>query len=286
MDTTIQDTPLEAIVLQNAQTTTGTNDTSVKTGVVTPTQGWQAVDLKPLLSHYYDALHGEISHRLTPPMMAFRQGYVLLNGTILQKEAFRDWAKVVANGLATEVDEERFKLIDLTSLYVRPTLIGAGTVQAESVPNISGYFGGSVGTFNGAFSSSPGNGVRSSGNATVGAGSGDVGWQRSFNASSSNAAYGRRNEVAPKSLLTHAYAFLGRYQGEPLTATVCYLLNPDRTFSGQTLTLPGNVGFNESYMTTDPPPGVQKTAFSLGKPERLVYTSTGWVSEVINEPLG
>jgi hypothetical protein len=282
MNQSIQDTPLQAVVLQSAQTTIGTNDISVKTGVVTPTQGWQAVDLKPLLSHYYDSLHGEISYRLTPPDLAFKQGYILLNGSTLKKEDFRDWAKVVANGLATEIDEKEFQMKDVTNLYLRPAQTGIGTVQLESLPNITGYFGGSAGTFDGAFSSWPGNEVRSSGNASVGAGYTGVGWQRYFSASYSSSTYGRRNEVAPRSLLVHAYAFFGRYDGEPLEAKVYYLLNADKSFSGSTLTLLGEVGYNPSYMTPLPPPEMQKSDNNLAKPEKLVLCPSGWVSVIDN----
>jgi hypothetical protein len=276
------ETPREAKVISLMSTTRGTNAASVKVAVVTPEQGLLATDIKPLLDHYYTTLHWQPSFMLVAPLTAFAQGYVLLDGTKLRKADFPSWAKTVQGGLAIEIDDEEFQLKDFTHLYLRPKLSGAGTVQDESLPNITGsgiYSFRRPGGNRGAYSLRQ-DGVGNHGKLGSTGSAGETGESHiTFNASYSSSTYGRRNEVAPTSLLTHVYAFLGEYVGEPIEHVTYYLLAPDQSWTGQTLMLPNAIGHNPSYMTCVAPPQMVQTMSQkrTANPAKYFWVKDHWV---------
>lgn len=254
-------TPSQAQLVEGMPVIDGQATSSVKTAVTTP-EGLYAVAIKPLLDHHYNALHMQILTSLALPFDAFQSGYVLLNGTILKKSNFPKWQKLIQYRLATEVDDA-IQLLDMTSLYLRPKLVSNGTIEAESLPNITAsmYIRGAdddakaTGAIEIVWSTPPyanqHSGIRTKAPTFY------------LDAARSSPAYGRRNEVAPTSLLVYHYAYVGEYRGTTPMRTTYYLIDSDGMYLGQTIELAGDIGYAPIHMTTTPPPATRKSNFLL-----------------------
>lgn len=256
-------TPEQAKVIGRMETTNGQQNTSVKTAVSTTEEGLLAVELKPLLDYYYNTLHMQITHSLVEPTIAFKSGLVLLNGTTLVKADFPRWSKLVEYKLAKEIDTTTIQTIDITNLWLRTKTSGVGTIEAESVPNITGSFRThGLGQMNYTYSEGA---IAHQKNDIYGSSTQDNIYggspKFSFDASKSHGAYGRRNEVAPTSLLVYSYAFIGEYRGEAVANKTYYGIDASGKFLGTTFTLPNAIGFNSLYMVDTPPPITQRYNF-------------------------
>jgi len=212
-------------------------------------------------------------YMMVDPSTAFAQGYVLLNGTILNKDYFPSWTKSVAGGLSVEIDADTFQLKDFTNLYARPQLQDVGTVRAESLPNIKGMIPG------GAHSIAPTGVFKNEGgypNQNIyGQSGGGFTVRTNMDASRSHPTYQDGAKVMPDSLITYAYAFLGAYEGLPIEHITYYLLAPDQSWTGQTIDLPNAIGYNPRHMTSIKP--TQSKSKTGSVPTAVVLENDRWI---------
>ena len=140
----------------------------------------------------------------TPPV-----GFLVCNGSEVSKTTYADLFNIIGNTYGTATDPNKFKLPDLRDKFVQGANGNLGTSKAAGLPNITGetrhisegcvWSRQSSGAFDGyvADTSKEINNVELSANK-------NYGYYFRFDASRSNAIYGKSNTVQPPSIcLTH-----------------------------------------------------------------------------------
>ncbi|MDR1071268.1 MAG: phage tail protein [Rickettsiales bacterium] len=139
------------------------------------------------------------------PVEHMPYGYLLCDGSAVSRTAYARLFSVIGTTYGDGDGSTTFNLPDFQGMFLRGAggnAAAAGTKQLESAPEISGSVG-ITGNYvsSGAF--------RRSTNETLGLGGGNLfngGWgNTTFYASRSNAAYGRRDEVAPANYSVYYY---------------------------------------------------------------------------------
>ena len=135
----------------------------------------------------------------TPPV-----GFLVCDGSEVSKTTYADLFNIIGNTYGTATDTNKFKLPDLRDKFVQGANGNLGTSKAAGLPNITGetryisescvWAGESSGAFRGYYSNTSKeiNNVALSGKNHA--------YYFSFDASKSNAIYGKSNTVQPPSI--------------------------------------------------------------------------------------
>ncbi|MDR1071273.1 MAG: tail fiber protein [Rickettsiales bacterium] len=137
------------------------------------------------------------------PVEHMPYGYLLCDGAAVSRTVYARFLSVIGTTYGAGDGSTTFNLPDFQGMFLRGAggnAAAAGTKQLESAPNITGTTRGmddNSGSFSGAF--------YQRGTISTGASGGWPGSYAGFDASRSNAAYGRRDEVAPTNYSVYYY---------------------------------------------------------------------------------
>lgn len=139
---------------------------------------------------------------------AYKKGYLLCNGAAISRTTYSKLFEIIGTLYGSGDGSTTFNLPNLNNNFIQGSAT-AGTSKAAGLPNITGGFSsvklesnaGTLISFSGAFAAS------GSGGMGISSGGGGSGYYKSttFNASKSNAIYGKSTTVQPPAVTMRIY---------------------------------------------------------------------------------